>query len=204
MRTLLLLSLASFASMGSAQQPVDARIEDAARQVADAQAEAEASAIRPGDEDLSCEALQAEMVSISQAMQPLLEGPAQQFAADLSKLEEAQAEAEAQAPPRPRFGQIARGLATGVVPGMDRANAAAQQAQSIAQAEQARAETNENLEKVAALSEGTAAMAGPAMRGQRVLELAEGRNCAWLQEGGGPPGAFPPGSVPPGGPVPAR
>jgi hypothetical protein len=200
-----MVSLASFASMVSAQQPVDARLEDAAQQLADAEAEAAANAKRPGDEDLSCEALQAEMVSISQTMQPLLEGPAQQFASDLSKLEEAQAAAEAQAPSaRPRFGQMVRGLATGAVPGMDRANAAAQQAQSIAQAEQARADTNENLERVAALSEGTAAIAGPAMRGQRVLELAEARNCAWLQEGGVPPGAFPPGSVPPDGAVPAR
>jgi hypothetical protein len=64
------------------------------------------------------------------------------------------------------------------------------------------------VQRVADMGAQAAAMAGPAMRGERVLELAKARDCAWAKEGGGmpagavpgaiPPGAFPPGAVPPG------
>jgi hypothetical protein len=165
----------------------------------EAQAAATADATRPGDEDLSCEALQAEMVSIGETLQqePALQSAAAQAEADLAKIQEAQQAAEAQArASRPRFGQMVRGMAAGVVPGMDRAGAAAQQAAAMAQAQQAQAQTNENLARIAALSAGAAASAGPAMRGQRVFELAQARNCAWAQEAGG--------GVPPDAAAPAR
>jgi hypothetical protein len=162
------------------------------QQMLAAQAAAQASASRPGDEELSCEALQAEMVTIAQTMQqdPALQTMAAQAQADLGKIQEAQQSAEAQAQSaRPGFGQMARGFASGVVPGLDRANAAAQQAAAIAQAEEAQAQANENAQRMAAMSQSAAALAGPAMRGQRVVELAQARNCAWLQEAGaaGPP-----------------
>ena len=89
-----------------------------------------------------------------------------------------------------------RGLATGMIPGADRANAAAQQAASIAQAAEAQRQTEQNLERISALEENIAGLAGPAMRGERVLELARARNCAWMQEGGGAPPGFPPGGPP--------
>ncbi|HET8698097.1 MAG TPA: response regulator, partial [Gammaproteobacteria bacterium] len=58
-----------------------------------------------------------------------------------------------------------------------------------------------NVEALLGQSGNVAAMAGPAMRGQRLLELAQARDCAWLKDGGAgalPPGAPPqPGSAPP-------
>ncbi len=207
MRASLVLCLAC--SVGSALAQETAPSADALQQqLLEAQAAAEAGAARPGDEDLSCEALQAEMVSIAQAMgqDPALQSMAAQAQADLAKIQDGQQAAEAQAQgARPRFGQMVRGLATGVVPGADRANAAAQQAAAIAQAQQAQARANENQQRIATMSQGAAALAGPAMRGQRVFELAEARSCAWLQEGGGAaPGGFAPGAPPSGLPVPSR
>ncbi len=160
--------------------------------------------MRPGDEELSCEALQAEMVAIAQS--PEIQGLAafgQQAQADLAAAQQAQAAAAQSQRARPRmFRQMVQGAASGVVPGLDRGAAAVQQAAAMAQASQAAAQTNANLERLAAIGEQSALMAGPALRGQRVIELAHARNCAWIQAGGMPPGAVPPGipagAVPPG------
>jgi hypothetical protein len=198
MRTSLWLCLACSTGVVG-QEPAAPSPEAMQQQLLAAQAAAQASASRPGDDALSCEALQAEMVSIAQAMQqdPALQSMAVQAQADLAKMQEAQQGAEAQAQASgPRFGQMVRGMAAGVIPGADRANAAAQQAAAAAQAQQAQAQASENLQRMSAMSQGAAALAGPAMRGQRVIELAQARSCAWLQEGGGAP--------PPGAPLPAR
>jgi hypothetical protein len=173
-----------------------------AEQLAAAEAAAQANAVRPGDEALSCEALQAEMVAIVQSpeMQAFVQTAGPQAQAQLAQLNAAQAEQEAAASSRPRLGgQIARGLAVGVVPGLQQANAQAQQAASIAQAAEAQAQAEQNQRAALALGSQAATLAGPAMRGQRVIELAQARDCAFLKEGGMPPGALPPGAVPPGG-----
>lgn len=199
MKTSLLLCLTCGVFSAAAQDPAEPAPPPEAlqQQLLEAQAAAQAGAVRPGDEDLTCEALQAEIVSLGQAMQqdPALQSLAAQAQADLAKMQGAQQAAEAQAQSaRPRFGQMMRGMATGVVPGLDNASAAAQQAAAMAQAQQAQAQANENLERMATMSQGAAALAGPALRGQRVVELAQARNCAWLQEAGAaaPIGAFPP------------
>ncbi len=185
MRTLVLVSLAFCASTASAQRTPDpSGLRDAGQRVAEAQDAGVANAARPGDENLSCEALQTEMVSIAQGMgaNPGLQNAAQQAQADFAQVQEAQQAADEQAPRgRPRIGQMVRGFAGGMVPGADRAAAAAQQAQAIAQAEQGRAQAIQNQQRMASLAGDVAGIAGPAMRGERELELAKTRNCAWLQ-----------------------
>jgi hypothetical protein len=202
MRASLLLCLACSVGTAVAQEPTEPApsAEAMQQQLLEAKAAAEAGATRPGDEDLSCEALQAEIVSLAQTMQqdPALQTMAAQAQADLAKIQEAQQAAETQQASRPRLGQMMRGMATGVVPGMDRANAAAQQAAAMAQAQQAQAQASQNLQRMAAMSQGAAALAGPAMRGQRVVELAQARNCAWLEEAGA---AMP---MPPAPPLPTQ
>ena len=202
MRVVLFVSLVLLSAAASAQN-VDRRLEAAGQSLAEAQTQGEASAARPGDEDLSCEALQAEMVAIAQSPEMQgLGGFAQQAQTDFAAVQEAQAATEEAGRSRPRlFRQMVQGAATGVVPGLGRGAAAAQQAAAAAQAAQAAAQTSANLERVAALGEQAALLAGPAMRGQRVIELAHARNCAWIQEGGMPPGGPPPGAVPPGFPA---
>jgi hypothetical protein len=204
MRVVLFVSLVLASAAGSAQNS-DQRLEAAGQALAEARAQGEANAVRPGDEDLSCEALQAEMVAIAQSPEMQgLGGFAPQGQAELAAVQEAQAAAEEAARSRPRmFRQMVQGAATGVVPGLGRGAAAAQQAAAAAQAAQTAAQTSANLERVAAIGEQAALVAGPAMRGQRVIELAQARNCAWIQEGGmPPPGAAPAGGVPPGTPAP--
>jgi len=68
----------------------------------------------------------------------------------------------------------------------------------MAQNAQLQAQTQQNQRAMMALGGQAAAMAGPAMRGQRVMELAQARDCAWLKQGAMPPGAMPPGALPPG------
>ena len=207
MRVVVFVSLV-LASAAASPQDTNQRLDAAGRALLEAQAQAEANAARPGDDELSCEALQAEMVAIAQSPEMQAFGAfAQQGQADLAAVQEAQAAAEEASRSRPRlFRQMVQGAASGVVPGLGRGAAAAQQAAAAAQAEQQAAQTNANLERIAGLGEQAALTVGPAMRGQRVMELARARNCEWIQEGGAPPGALPPGpatgfpagAVPPG------
>jgi hypothetical protein len=203
MRTILMLASIFAASAAIAQSAANrAREEQTVKQIEEAQALAEANAVRPGDENLSCEALQAEMMALAQSpeMQAFAQGFGAQAQADLAGLQQAQTAAEEQTRNARRgiFRSMAQGVASAVTPGADQAAARAQQAASKAQSAQIEAQTNQNLERILGQSDNIAAMAGPAMRGRRVFELAEARDCAWLKEGGMPPGAFPPGSAPPG------
>ena len=203
MRTVLLVPLLWVAVAASAQNDDLAKQQEAlAEQLEAAQAAGEANASRPGDEALSCEALQAELVAIAQSteMQSFAQTAGVQAQADLAKINEAQAAQQAAAGSRPRlFRGMVQGAASAVVPGLGQAQAGAQQAAAIAQSAQAQEEVRQNQQSMLALGGQAAAMAGPMMRGQRVMELAQARDCAWLKEGGGlPPGALPPGALPPG------
>jgi hypothetical protein len=202
MRTLLLVPfvLASFGVLAQ-NDDIAAQQQALADQLAAAQAAAEANAVRPGDEDLSCEALQAEIVAIAQSpeMQAFAQSAGAQAQADLAVINEAQAAQQAAAESRPGvFRQMVRGAATGVVPGLGQATAQAQQAEAIAQNARMQEQTRQNQQAMLALGGQAAAMAAPAMRGQRVFELAQARDCAWVKEGGLPPGGLPPGALPPG------
>jgi hypothetical protein len=204
-----LLVLSCFAAGAASAQNDDlaAQQQAVANQLAAAQAAAEANASRPGDEDLSCEALQAEMVAIAQSpeMQAFVQTAGAQAQADLAEINAAQAAQQQASASRPGlFRQMVQGAAAGVVPGVGQAQAQAQQAAAIAQAAEAQERARQNQQSMLALGGQVATIAGPAMRGQRVMELAQARDCAWLEEGGGlapgalPPGALPPGALPPG------
>jgi hypothetical protein len=203
MRIVLVVVCALAAASASAQRSRDLareqRAAQAAQELADAEAAGAAAAVRPGDEDLSCEALQTEMVAIAQspAMQNFAQGFGAQAQADFDKLNEAQAAAEEQTKSARKgiLRGMVLGAATAVTPGADKVAARAQQAASMAQSAQRQAEANRNVDALLGQSGNVAAMAGPAMRGQRLIELAEARDCAWLKDGGA--GALPPGALPP-------
>jgi hypothetical protein len=202
MRTALVVAfvLAAFAS--SAQNDdLSAQQQALAEQITAAQAAAEANASRPGDEDLSCEALQAELMAIAQGpeMQGFVQTAGVQAQADLAKINEAQAAQQAAAESRPRMlRQMIQGAASGVVPGLGQAQAQAQQSAAVAQSAQMQEQARQNQQAMLALGGQAVGLAGPAMRGQRLIELAQARDCAWLKEGGLLPGALPPGGLPPG------
>ncbi len=126
MRVVLFVSLA-FVSAAASAQDAARRLDAASQALVEAQAQAEANAERPGDEELTCEALQAEMVAIARSaeMQDFA-GFAQQAQADLGAVQEAQAAAEGSARSRPHmFRQMVAGAASGVVPGLGRGAVAA-------------------------------------------------------------------------------
>jgi len=203
MRIVLLVLFVSIAFAVSAQRGDSAAQQQAlADQIEAAQAAAEANASRPGDESLSCEALQGEMATISQSpeMHAFTQTAGAQAQANMAQISAAQAAQQAAAQARPGMArQIAQGVVSGVVPGVGQASAQAQQAAAIAQNAQLQQQALENQQAILGLGGQISTLIGPAMRGQRVFELAQARDCAWAKEGGGlPPGALPPGALPPG------
>ena len=128
MRTVLVVFGALAAVSASAQRSPDlSRQQRAAQETTDAQAAGAAAAVRPGDEDLSCEALQTEMVAIAQspAMQNFAQGFGAQAQADLDKLNEAQAAAEEQTK------SARKGIFRGIVRGAPPSQSASTQSRSV-------------------------------------------------------------------------
>jgi hypothetical protein len=163
------------------------------QQLLESQAQAAASAARPGDENLSCEALQTELFAITQS--PEMQAFTQQMGAraqtDLDKLRQVQEQQTAV--PKPGIARaLVQGVVTSAIPGLGRAAAQAQEAQQAAQAAQMQVEAERNIQSMAAQTSQISAMMGPMMRGQHVMELAQARGCAWLQQPGAAPSAASP------------
>jgi hypothetical protein len=173
-----LIALALLTSPAFAQAGADA-MAAAAERMQLAQSQAEAAAIRPGDEALECEALQAEINAIGSSPEM------QSFAATQGAWGQSQMDRANQA----RNGAMAQagmgmamGLASAFVPGLGYAQGLAMQAQAQAmqsQANQNQLETASNIDQITQ-------MMPMMMRGQRVYELAQGKQCAFLQEQGAP------------------
>ncbi|MEZ5996234.1 MAG: hypothetical protein R3C25_10820 [Hyphomonadaceae bacterium] len=139
-------------------------------------ADAEAAAVHPGDEDLSCEALQADMNA--QLQDPAVQAQMAATGAWAEGQNEAANAARARA-----MGQVGLsmflGLAGSFIPGAGYAQEAAQRA--IAAGQQAQAE--QNMAQAMQQAQGTMAIMPQLMRGQRVYELGQAKQCAFAQEG---------------------
>jgi hypothetical protein len=148
-----------------------------------AEVEGAAAAIRPGDEDLTCEQLLTEVTAAAQSpeLQAGLKPFAEQAQSDQAQIEEAQRELtqQTEAPRRGGlFRSLAQGAATAVLP--NSVGASAQQAAAMAQAAQMQRQAAQNQERIFGAAAGAVGMMGTAQRGQRVLELAEAKKCEWL------------------------
>jgi hypothetical protein len=175
-----------------------------------AMADAQAKAIRPGDSALSCDALQRELQAA--ALDPAVQTVAKQNGAvakeKLDELEKGTAEAKAAAATQIASGMFL-GLTSAFVPGAGMLTAAPQQAAARAQAAQYEAQAAKNLQDMTAMMERMIVILPQLMRGQRVMELASAKQCAWMM-GAIPPGVsrYAPPSVPQGvnpfAPVPGR
>jgi hypothetical protein len=135
-------------------------------------AAAQAGAIRPGDEALSCEALEHELVAA--VKQPEVQSFVAKAGAAGQERMAAMNEAGARA-----AAPSALTLFSSIVPfggwaglGVAAAQAQAQQAQAARNIQQQMQQAQDMMGIMPTL-----------MRGQRVMELAQTRNCAWLQEG---------------------
>jgi hypothetical protein len=149
-----------------------------------AQAEGTANAVRPGDESLTCDQLQAEIATVAQSseIQAGLAPFAEQAQADQAQVAEAQQQVEQQTPTPQRGGGLFRSLAQGAASAAlpNSVAASAQTAAAAAQAAQMRGQAEQRQQQIFGQGQQMAAMMGPAMRGQRLIELAEAKKCAWL------------------------
>ena len=138
-------------------------------------AAAQSAATRPGDESLSCPALEDELVAT--AKQPALQAYVAKSGAAAQAKQAAANEALA------RTGsESALTLFSAVVPGGDWAALARAVAQAPAQQAQTTADVQQRMQQAQEMM----AVMPYLMRGQHVIELAQARNCAWLQQGSPP------------------
>jgi hypothetical protein len=131
---------------------------------------AQAGAIRPGDESLSCEALGAELVA--SVRQPAVQSYVTKWGA---VAQERMAAMNAAAPGM--AAQSALAVFSALVPG----GAWAGHAGGVAQAQAQQAQAASNMQQAMQQAQETMAILPHMMRGQRVIELAQARTCPWLQ-----------------------
>jgi hypothetical protein len=147
-----------------------------------AQAEGTANAARPGDENLTCDELQTELAAVAQS--PEFQAGLAPFAAQAqeqqAQVAEAQQQVEQQTPRRGGglFRSLAQGAASAALP--NNVGASAQMAAAAAQAAQMQKQAAQNQDQIFSAASGAVGMMGPAMRGQRLIELAEAKKCEWL------------------------
>jgi hypothetical protein len=138
-----------------------------------AQAQAQATAARPGDEALSCDALQSEMTVMfnDPAFQASVNSMGASAQSQMDRAKAAQAGAVGLG-----IGSMAAGIAGSMIPGMGwlgMAGVQAQQAAAMAQmpaADRARAQ----------MMGDTVAIMPQIYRGQRIYELAQAKKCAFI------------------------
>ncbi len=179
MKGLLLLALAGCATpgFGSGMNGSQAGMEQSADDFMAAQAAAQAAAIKPGDEALSCDQLQIEMQAITTdpRMQAATESMGASAQAQMDKAKAAQAGAVATG-----IAGAALGVAGSFIPGAGFFTQGAMMAQQAAMSSQMN-EANRDRTK---MMNDMSGMMPFMMRGQRVMDLATARNCAFLK---GPP-----------------
>jgi hypothetical protein len=132
---------------------------------------AEAAANRPGDDALGCDALQTELVA--SAKDPAV----QAFVAKSGAI--AQEKMAAMNAAAAGMGtQMAITIMSSVVPG----GAWAGYGANVAQAEAAKAQAGRNMQQQMQLAQDMMTIMPQMMRGQRVIELAQRRDCQWLKD----------------------
>lgn len=132
---------------------------------------AQAGASRPGDDKLTCEALQEQLVAVVQDPELQADMQAAGLAAekDIAQMQVAEGEVAAKS---------AATLIASVVPGaaMGHMMASAAENQTRAAAGAAR------MESMMAMRQGMMAHMGEVMRGQRLIELAQAKKCDWAAD----------------------
>ncbi len=199
MRAILLVAFVFTTSLAVAQKSDDLgkRAKASHEQLLAAQTDGAANAAHPGDEEMTCEALQTEVMAITQNPQMLASVQARGADAQAQLDQINQAEQEARGAVRKGiFRSAVQGAATSAVPIFGRGAARAQQAAQAAQNAQAQVQAEKNIQSALAQGDELAANVGPMMRAQHLLELAKAHKCEWLQE---PPGGETPSAPAPQG-----
>jgi hypothetical protein len=137
-------------------------------------AAAREAAVRPGDEALTCDQLQAEIVANTQnpEYQAQVAAMGQTAQGQMDQMQAARERAQGQ-----MAGSIAMGVISSFIPGAGYAQMLAQRAQA-AQMEQ---QTQANQAQMMSMMDNVNASMPYVMRGQRLYELAQAQQCAFLQ-----------------------
>jgi hypothetical protein len=148
-----------------------------------AMADAQAKAVHPGDDKLSCDQMLQELAV--QMQQPAVReaaiangGIAQE---KLDELEKGKREAKAQIATQMATG-LFMGMASSFVPGLGMITGRAQQAQAAAKAAQDQAKAEQNFQDMAKIGDNLIAILPQMMRGNRMMELAQAKKCDWMKQ----------------------
>lgn len=159
-----------------AAQPASAQdADDMMTRMDAAMADAQARALRPGDEELSCEALEAEMVAVTQdpAFQARIAENGVWAQGQVDQMNAMVGRARAQ------MGMsMILGLASSFIPGGGYAQMFAQRA--LAAGQQAQAE--QHMAQMMGMAEAMMPMMPQMYRGQRVYELAQAKQCQFVED----------------------
>jgi len=136
--------------------------------MAKAMEQAQADAAKPGDEKLSCEQLEEQLISLTQ--NPEFQSHVETAGAEAQKQQAAMNVAKGQIAMQTFRTVIMATVPGGAMPGM-----ASAQSQAMAQGAQSMEQAKQRMEQAQKMM-GILPML---MRGQRVIELASGKKCEW-------------------------
>jgi len=150
-----------------------------------AMADAQAKASRPGDNRMSCAEMQQELEG--QMRQPAVRAAAAANGAiaqeKLDELDKAKSEASAQVATQ-MASNLFMGFASAFMPGMGMIAGRGQQAQMQAKAAQDQAKAQQNTQDMMKMADNMIAILPQMMRGNRMMELAQAKNCDWMKQPG--------------------
>jgi hypothetical protein len=173
MRTLLLCSALS---LGLSAAPVAAAQNyEAMANLEQSMAAAQAQAVRAGDEQLTCDELQNEITTTMQdpAVQSAVAANGADAQAQMDRMNAAQGQQRAN-----MATSMFLGFASSFIPGAGYAQMAQQQMQAAQQQRQAQ----QNMQQMMVMMERMTPIMPQLMRGQRVYELAQAQQCAFIQQ----------------------
>jgi hypothetical protein len=138
-------------------------------------AAAQAAAVRPDDEALTCEQLEGEIVTTMQdpAVQAVVAENGAYGQEQMARMEEARGRARAQ-----MATSMFMGIASAFIPGLGYAQMAQQQMQMAQQQRQAQQTMAEAMQ----MAQRMQTIMPQMMRGQRVYELGQAKSCAFTQQ----------------------
>lgn len=173
MRAWLLSSAVAFAlafAPAAAAQDYDAMAAQMEQSMADAQAQAH----RPGDDALTCEQLEAEVVTTMQdpQVESVIASQGAYGQEQMARLREAEGRARAQIAT-----SMFMGIASSFIPGLGYAQMAQQQMQAAQMQRQQQA----NMSRMMEMAGQMQTIMPQLMRGQRLYELGQAQQCAFTQ-----------------------
>jgi hypothetical protein len=145
-----------------------------AAQMQQSQADAQAAAVHPGDDALTCEQLETEMTTTMQDpnVQAAVAANGADAQAQMDQMNAARGQMRAQ-----MATSMFMGIASSFIPGLGYA----QMAQQQAMASQYQRQATQNMAQMMEMAQRMQTIMPQLMRGQRVYELAQAKQCAFTQ-----------------------